>query len=55
MRLFQPLVGSVTNYIRRLIETGAEERAAEAVRIRILVYHKIKYVGQSFIIPDGNL
>ena len=46
MRLFQPLVGSVTNYIRRLIETGAEERAAEAVRIRILVYHKIKYVGQ---------
>ncbi len=46
MRLFQPLVGSVTNYTRRLIETGDVERAAEAVRIRILFYHKVKYVGQ---------
>ena len=33
MRIYQPLVGSVTNYIRRLVEIGAEDKAAEAMEI----------------------
>ena len=33
LRIYQPLVGSVTSFIRRLIEAGAEEKAAEAMEI----------------------
>lgn len=33
LRFFQPLVGSVTNFIRKLIEAGAEEKAASAMEI----------------------
>ena len=33
LRIYQPLVGSVTNYIRRLVEIGAEDKAAEAMEI----------------------
>lgn len=33
LRLFQPLVGCVTNFIRRLIDSGAEEKAATAMEI----------------------
>ena len=33
LRLFQPLVGNVTSFVRRLVEAGVEDKAAKAMEI----------------------